>query len=226
MEEINIKEILKRFFSKLPILLFVAAITFTSLEMYLYFTKEPLYKSETTILLVNEDSTLNQTEIALNQKLVSTYTQIIKSRRVLEQVLDRLELNYDYPDLSKKISVQSISNTEIIKISVSDKNNYMAMAIANSVADIFKEEIVRIYNIKNISIIDKAITQDNPYNISIVKDSIIYAFIGLFMGIIVVSLILFFDTSIKSTTDIENKLNLPVLGTVPKIKNRDKKRGK
>lgn len=204
-------------------MLFIASIVFTSLEAYAYFYKTPLYRGDTTLLLIKQtdsSDSITQNDITLNQKLVSTYSQIVKSRRVLDQVITNLNLNYSVGQLSSKVEVTSVQNTEIIKISVIDESNEMAAFIANTVAEVFTKEIVDIYKIENVSIIDKAIVSSEPYNISVVKDSIVYAIVGVVVAFGVIAVILYFDTSVKSVSDIENRLNLPVLGTVPKVKRK------
>ena len=129
-------------------MLFIASIVFTSLEAYAYFYKTPLYRGDTTLLLIKQtdsSDSITQNDITLNQKLVSTYSQIVKSRRVLDQVITNLNLNYSVGQLSSKVEVTSVQNTEIIKISVIDESNEMAAFIANTVAEVFTKEIVDIF---------------------------------------------------------------------------------
>ena len=229
MEELNIKDLFRYLLKKLPIIILVTAIIFTSLEAYALYFKVPLYKGDTTLILVKKsnsnNSTVTSNDISLNQKLVTTYSEIVKSRRVLNQVKERLNLEYSISELSDKITVSSVSGTEMIKISVSDVSGYAASYIANMTAEIFSSEISEIYKIENVtvSIIDEAIIEDSPYNIKVVKDSIIYFTIGIVISTLIVLSVFLFDTTIKSVVDIENRLELPVLGTVPKAK---KKRGR
>lgn len=223
MEEINLRDLFSFFWRKLPIVLFATSIIFALGIGYTTFLKTPLYSGNTTLILVKSNngyeqgsSTQTQNDILLNQKLVSTYSEIIKSRRVLNQVVDELKLEYSSNELSNNITVSSISDTEIIKISVSDESNKKAAQIANTIANVFKEEIMEIYNLENVSIIDKAEVQDNPYNIQIMKEAIIYFAIGLVISSGVMFVIYYFDTSVKSSEEIESKLGIPVIGNVPK----------
>ena len=119
--------------------------------------------------------------------------------------------------LSERISVSSVENTEIIKIQVSDENNKRAKEIATTTADVFMKEVKNIYNLTNVSVIDKASLEENPYNINIVKQLLIVGAIGFVLSSGIIFLIFYFDTTIKSSKDIEEKLGLPVIGNITLI---------
>ena len=227
MEEINLKELLSYFISKI----WIVFITFGLLIMFSVvntkFIKVPLYNSSTTIVLtINNESELNtsitQNDITINQKLVATYRQIIKSRRVLDKVIENLELDMEASTLSKKVSVTNETDTELLKITVSDEDPELAAMIADEIAKVFSEDIVDIYNIKNVSIIDKALVSEIPYNIKLVKDAIIFGMLGIVLGLGIIFIMFYFDTTIKNSEEIEEKLGLPVLGVVPAIDNGKK----
>lgn len=223
MEEINLKDLFSFFVKKIPVVLFITSMIFALGIGYTIFLKTPLYKGNTTLILVKKQTgyeqggiTQTQNDIILNQKLVTTYSEIVKSRRVLNQVVKKLNLGYNSSELSKRITVSSVSDTEIIKISVSDENNKKAAQIANTIADVFKDEVMEIYKLENVSIIDNAEIQENPYNIQIMKDAIIFLVAGLVVSMGIMFVVYYFDTSIKSSEEIESKLGIPVIGNIPK----------
>ncbi len=221
MEEINLAELFKFFISKIK---FIAIATVACLVLglvYVGFIITPMYHSSTTLILVggndNQNSTTTQNDINLNKNLVSTYSEIVKSRTVLQQVIDKLKLDKSITDLSKNITVSSVENTEIIKIQVSNEDNKVAKKIATTTADVFIKEVKNIYNLTNVSVIDKASLETNPYNINYVKQLLIAGLIGFVLSSLVVFLIFYFDTTIKSSKDIEEKLGLPVIGNITLI---------
>lgn len=214
MEEIDLKE-LWEFFKK-KYLLFVIAIVSAILigSIYGLFIQKPLYSSYTTVILAGNESTITQSELTLYKNLVDTYAEIVKSRKVLDQVISELNLDYSYETLSKKISVSSVSNTEIIKISVSDMDGVNAKNIANVTAKVFTDEVINYYNMNNVNILDEAVVAKNPYNINIIKQLIIYFMIGAVIGFGILFIIFYFDRSIKSVEQVEDKIKLPILGSV------------
>lgn len=223
MEEINLNEFINYYLSRMGWVLFTIVIVMIGGNLFNYYTRVPMYQSSTTIILAKEDKEedkYTQTDAMLNQKLISTYREIIKSRTVLRQVIKNENLRYSVEELSNCISVTNVEDTEIIKITVSNKDKNHAVRIANAIAPIFKEEVMKIYNINNVSVLDKAIVAKDPYNINYLKENVIYVLIGFVLASGVIFTIFYFDTSVKSTEELEDKLGLTVLGVVPKASRR------
>ena len=220
MEEINLKDLFNFFVKKIPLMMLITIFIFAVGIVYTMVLKTPLYKGDTTLILVKKEdadssSSLTQNDIVLNQKLVATYSVIIKSRRVLNQVISQLKLNESTKELSKKVTVSNKSDTEIIQISVRHEDPKRAAQIADSIADVFKHEVMEIYSLENVTIIDEAEVQSTPYNIQLGKSFLLFFAAGLVVAGGVVFAIYYFDTSIKSSEEVENRLGIPVIGNIP-----------
>ena len=220
MEEINLIEVFQYFKSKILWIIATILIAIIIGNMYTIFTRVPLYKSTTSIVLVNKNysndvGAYTQNDLSLNQKLVTTYSEIVKSRRVLEQVIDNLQLACTYQELYSNVSVSSINNTEIIKVQVIYTEADTAKSIANEIAKVFSAEIKEYYNLENVSVLDKAMKAEAPYNLTYTKDNLIYILIGLVLSCGGIFVLYYFDTTIKSTEVVEEKLGLTILGVVP-----------
>ena len=218
MEEINLKELFDYFKSKLKWIMVTVIILIVIGNIYTIITRVPMYKSDTTIVLVSEnDKEYNTSELQLNKNLVGTYSEIIKSRKVLEPVIENLRLKYTYAELKSNVTVTSVANTEIIRVTVSDKKAENATKIANEIADVFTAEVQKIYKLNNVSVVDKAVMNTKPYNVNFVKDNLIYIALGLIISSGMIFIKFYFDTTIKTSEEIENKLGLTILGVVPKV---------
>lgn len=220
MEEINLKDLFSYFWNKKILIIVVTVVAILGSCIYSLYLQTPMYKSSTTIVLTRtnddtENSGITQNDILLNQKLVSTYREIIKSRRILNQVINNLDLDMDYTTLGSSITVTNEKDTELLRISVSDSDSKQAKTIANEIARVFNNEIVEIYSIKNISVIDYAEEAKNPYNVNIVKQTVLAGLCGAVLACGVVFMMFYFDTTIKNTEEVEDKLGLPLLGAVP-----------
>lgn len=228
MEEIDLKDLFKYFIKKMPIILIVSFVFLWFGIGYTCFLKTPLYRGDTTLILVkkndksDQSTSLTQNDIMVNQKLVSTYSQIIKSRRVLNQVIKKMGLEYSVQELSSKISVSSVSETEIIKISVSDKDKNEAANIANKIAEVFTDEIIEIYNLENVTIIDKAQAAETPYNIQKVRSALLALIAGAGLSSAALFVVYYFDTSVKTSEQVEERLGIPVIGCVPLARKKAK----
>lgn len=223
MEEIDLKELFDFVKNKLGLLITITVGVCLLGCIYGLLIQKPMYKSYTTIILSGSDSQITQSELTLNKNLVDTYAEIVKSRRVLEQVIDELDLDMTYEKLTNKISVSAVNNTEIIKITVTDTNPIEAKNIANVTANFFSKEVVKLYKMNNVNVLDEANESNNPYNINIVKQIIIYFFIGLIIGAGILFIIFYFDRTIKSAEQVEQKIKLPILGSVEEFTKGGKK---
>lgn len=222
MEEINLKELGNYFLSHIMIILSVITVILIVGCIYSVVIKKPLYHGTTSIVLVNQNNgnTITNSDIQVNRNLVETYTQIIKSRKILSTVISQLGLTYSESALAGNVSVSAITDTDIIKISVSDENNQLAADIANEIARVFMEDIKTRYNLQNVSVLDEAVAESSPYNVNIAKEIVLYILIGVVLGCAIVFVMFYFDTSIKSSTEIEEKFGLAVLGKVPYVEKR------
>ena len=226
MEEINLKELLDYFKERIMLFLIILLAIVVLGSIYSVFIKTPLYQSQVTVLLVSDGSqTSNYTssDAQLNKSLVGTYTEIVKPKRVVEQVIKNLSLNTTVGELINSISVSAVNDTEVIKITVTNEDRAIAAAVANEVVKVFSNEVKELYQIQNISVVDSAEEADKAYNVNLIKDLFIYIIVGIVVGAAVVFVIYYFDTTIKSATEIEEKFGLPIFGVVPLVKSREKK---
>ena len=219
MEEINLIEVFSYFKSKILAIIIVVLLILLAGNVYSIFFKTPMYQSNTTVLLVDENNT-SFNELQLNKNLVTTYTEIIKSRRVLNQVIKDLNLDLTATELSNSVGVESVGDTQLIRITVKDSNKKLAATIADSIANTFTREIKNLYHLENVSVVDRAVVNNKAYNINIIKDNIIYLGVGLVLMFAVIFVMYYFDSTIKSSEVVEEKLGLTVIGIVPIEKNR------
>lgn len=186
-----------------------------------FFVLSPVYEASTT-LIVSRDESVKDTQTALTgdqitvaQKLAVTYGEIIKSRAVINEVADKLNLDMTYEQLSSAISVSSVKDTQIIKVSVQDTNPKKASDIANAIPKAFSSEVKRIMKANGVEVIDKAVTPGGPIKPNKVMNVAIAAVLGVMIGLFVVFLLEYLDTKVKTPQDIEKHLGIPLLGVVP-----------
>ena len=221
MEEIDIKDFLGYLKKFLIPMIVVALLATGGSILYNLVFKTPMYKTSTTIVLAqkaDEKGTASVTlnDINLSQKLVSTYSEIVKSKLVLEQVINDLSLDTSVEKLSKHVNVAAVEDTEIIKITVEDGNRIAAAQIANKIADVFTKEIVNIYQLNNVSVIDVAQVNDKQSNQTTVRDAIIAFLVSIFGVSAIAFIFYYFDDTVKYSDDLEKKIGLPIAGKVIK----------
>ncbi len=225
MEELDFKELFSIFWSKKVQIILIILIFAVLGAIYTMTLIKPKYTSSTTLVLVQAESnkgntvtteSITTTDITLNSKLVSTYSELIKSKNVLRQVMSNLNLDLNEEEIKKNIKVKSVSDTALIEISVTDENPEYAEKLTNEIANVFVQKVSEIYNINNVYIVDKAEFPTEPSNINHLKDIIIFAFAGIFFAFVSVFIINLLDTTVKNSEDIEKKLGISVLASIPK----------
>ena len=197
--------------------------------IYTYFFVKPDYQSRTTIVLaqsssaaktsnapIEAETTITTNDLTLNQKLVSTYSELIKSDHICRDVINHLELAKSESALKNSITVSTLKDTDLIEIKVTDAIPEQAKEIAEEIADVFIDKVANgVYHIDNVQVWDEAKVPGAPYNINHTKDMLIFVLIGLVISSVYVLIANMLDVTVKSKEDIERKIGLPVLTQIP-----------
>lgn len=185
-----------------------------------FFIITPKYEASTTMMVSykqDQEALMNYNELQMSQKLATTYSQIIKSERIADAVIEKLDLDLSTEELNSKISVSQVETTEILKITVKDSDPQLAALIANTETEIFKNEINEMMKVDNVSIIDVAKVPENPVSPNKMMNIAIATVLGLMVGVGITFVLEFLDRTYKVPTDIERHLGLPILGAIPDI---------
>lgn len=218
-EVIDLREYLSIIKKKWFIMAILCVVCVAASTVYSFFIAKPVYQAETTLIVKTEKTegtnTVTSDQIKTTQQLAVTYGEIIKSRKVLDDVIKNLNLEESYGSLSSKISVSTVSDTQIIKVSVQDTNKSNAAKIANEIPKVFAKEAIRIADANGVEVIDKAQTPVNPVSPNKKMNILIAGVLGVMIGLFIIFIIEFLNTKIKTPQDIEKELGLPLLGVIP-----------
>ena len=228
MEEINIKELLEYIKEKVWIVGIALVLSLTASIIYTQAIKKPIYKSSTTYVLISDSSKegITTSEVTLNEKLIATYKEIIKSRNILEKVITTLNLEETPSSLAKTISVEQVGTSSMIKITVSNKDPEMAKNIAETIGYEFSKEVESLYKISNLGLVDKALVPTSASNESNKKEMILINGGALALSLMTIFMLFYFDNTVKDQEQVQEKTNLPVLGNVPLVSKKKDNREK
>ena len=224
MEEIDLRDFFE-LIKKSYLMIIISIILFcVGGFLFLKFINIPKYKSTASIVLTSNsgvNETITTSDVTINKNLIQTYSEIVKSRKVIENVINKLGMRISYEDMVKNIEVSSLSNTEIIKISVSNVDPETASTITNEVAETFTNEVSDIYKVANVRILDRANVPAEPYNVNYIKTEVIMFALGTLVSVFIIFLMYYFDNTIKSAEQVEARLGLPILGRIPLSKEKN-----
>lgn len=233
MEELDLKELLQIFWEKKTQIILIIAIFAVLGIIYTIGFVTPKYQASTSLLLATNSSanktgteSITTTDVTLNSKLVSTYSKLVESSKIIRKVISNLSLNIEEDALKKNISVTAIEDAEMIQIVVKNEDPVLATKIANETAKVFIENVKEYYGMENVHIVDEAEIPQSPANVNHAKDVVIFAFIGIVVAVMYVLVTNMLDTTIKSEEDIEKISGLTVLATMPLYERTDNKRKK
>ncbi|WP_283749868.1 YveK family protein [Bacillus cereus] len=221
-ETISLKElfhILRKRLAMILVITFGAAIVSAIIS---FFFMTPIYQSSTQILVnqkKQEGTALQIGEVQTNIQLTNTYKVIIKSPVILEQVKEKLNLNTTVQALTGKINVMNEKDSQVIAVMAEDKDPKLARDIANATADVFKDEVAKIMNVDNVTVLSKAEVGENqsPIKPRPMFNVAIAFVVGLMAAVGLAFLLEYLDNTVKKEEDVESLLGLPVLGIVARM---------
>ncbi len=194
------------------------------------FVLHPVYDSTTKIYILNkeENQTVTYSDVQISTQLTQDYAELIKSRYVLEEVIQRLNLmDVKYEDMSKVLKVDTPSDTRIVAITARDEDPLMAMQIANCIREVASEHITNVMDIDAINVAETANVPTQKSGPSVMRWTIIAGFLGALAIAFFVILEYLLDDTIKSNDDVERYLGLSTLALVPlTTEETDKKKSK
>ena len=223
-EVIDLTEILSAVRQHLLKLIFVtlaaALVGFTASK----FLMTPKYDSS-ALMIVNtrQDVNANVTSDQINSatKLVSTYSIIIKSDTVLQQVIDNLGLNLTYAQLNKRVTVAAVDDTQVMKITVHSPE--WARQVCEQIITVAPDVIKEAVEAGSVKVISNPSLATEPVSPNIMKNTMLAAAVGfvLVIGIIVLQVLL--DNKINTEEDVTKYLDMTVLGVIPQYDQGGKK---
>ena len=169
----------------------------------------PKYTAVSKIYMVSasSESVLNLSDLNLGTSLSEDYAELIKLRPVFNEVIDNLELDYDYEELQDMVSITKVGNTRLLAVTVESENPKEAQEIANEVADV---TVTYIPNIAEYAILPEEASSPN-----LEQNTIIGALVLLLIicGVYIVRMLQ--DDTVKSADEVQKEFGIMPLTVIP-----------
>lgn len=160
------------------------------------------------------DSKLFAQQVQSDLQLINTYSEIIKSPRILDKVSHNLKDRYSSEEISAMLTVSNQADSQILNIAIKNDDSEEASIIANEVANVFKKDIKKIMSVDNVSILSNAGGTGVKVFPKPFTNGVIATFLGVISALVIAFLKELLDRRIKTESDVEEILGLPVLGTI------------
>ena len=166
----------------------------------------------------------------LSERLAKTFSQMIQNRSTAEKVVEKLDLPVMPIELIKKVKAEPLRDTQLIKVTVQDKNPAQARLIANTMGDVFEKVVNDIEKkdtqsgsakpLVSISIVDPALEPTKPVKPKPLQNAALALFIGLIASTGLAFLLNYLDMTIKEPGEVEQSSGLISLGYIPALHKR------
>lgn len=216
--QIDIMLLLRRIWSQKLIIVLTTLVFTAGALMYSLFIATPKYNSTTRVYVVNQkkdNQAITTQDVQLGTLLVKDYKEIILSNSVMSDVVAKNKLQITPGELAKKISVDAPKDTRIISITVTDKGPQKARDLANAVREVSADKIKEVTKIEDVTTLEQAEAALTPSSPNVFKNSVLAALLGLILAVGGVVLIELMDDRIKRPEDIEETMDLVLLGVIP-----------
>ncbi|MER2124826.1 MAG: Wzz/FepE/Etk N-terminal domain-containing protein [Exiguobacterium indicum] len=220
-ETISLQElfsILRKSFWRILALTIVAALISFAVSSFLI---KPTYQAGTQILVTpkkQDNEVIDAQSVQSSVTLVNTYRVIIKSPAILEQVQKEVpNAPTSIGTLNNMVTVESEQNSQVINVSVQSTDAALASNIANSIASIFSSDIPELMSINNAKILSTSGIPTSPVSPNIMLNTAIAAVVGFLLGVGLAFLREVLDRRIRTEDQVQQILDLPVLGSIPDI---------
>ena len=216
--QIDIMLLLRRIWSQKLIIVLTTLVFTAGALMYSLFIATPKYNSTTRVYVVNQkkdNQAITTQDVQLGTLLVKDYKEIILSNSVMSDVVAKNKLQITPGELAKKISVDAPKDTRIISITVTDKDPQKARDLANAVREVSADKIKEVTKIEDVTTLEQAEAALTPSSPNVFKNSVLAALLGFILAVGGVVLIELMDDRIKRPEDIEETMNIVLLGVIP-----------
>ncbi|WP_346916284.1 Wzz/FepE/Etk N-terminal domain-containing protein [Clostridium sp.] len=222
MEEniISLSEIFEILKNKWKLILVFALSSTLVASIALFLLIDPQYESTTKVFIGKEESQqegYNISDIQMYQNLLKTYAEVIETEDLVKKAIDKAGLDIKPKEAVESLTVVSLADTQIIEIKYKSSSPEDAVKLVSTIKDEFVKLSTELVPNGNVQVIEearfplKAVSPNKNMGLAIAM------VFGVLMGIGVIVLMEFLDNTYKNKDILEQELNIPVLGIVPKI---------
>ncbi len=203
------------------VLLATAVVGILAFDYASYFVT-PLYQSKVQIIVDSSGDTSEKTttaEITASQRLADTYRVILKTRPVLEAVIEYTGLNYTTTALEKMIKTQAVNSTEIFEIIVTTPSPEDSRDIANALAAILPDQVKKLKpnSLSTLTLLEPAVLPESRVSPNRVRYAALGAMIGFIVSVAIICIIDLLDDVIHDEEYLTKTYDLPILAVVPDL---------
>lgn len=213
---IDLLELAKELRKKIVLIIVCAILGGAVMGVYSFFVATPIYQSTSKLYILSKTTSITSlADIQVGTSLASDYVELIKSRPVVLTVIKDMDLDMSYDAMVNNLIVENVSDTRLVKITVSDTDPERAKLIANKFAKVAKVQISNIMRTDEPTIAEAAVVKRTPVSPDKRKNILMGILIGIVLSCGYVTIRFLMDDTIKDPDDITKYLELDNLAIIP-----------
>jgi capsular polysaccharide biosynthesis protein len=225
-DTIDLLELLYVLYRKIGIIIAACIAGIALMAAYTLFFVTPMYEATSMLyILTSSNSIISVSDLQLGTQLTSDYAILIKTRPVLETVIEDLELDMTATELKDLITIDNPSSSRVLTITVTHPVPQTAQNLANELAEVTAKRMAEVMMTDEPTIAENAILPTSPSSPNVAKNCILGGLVGAVAAMAVIIALYLLDDTIKSQEDIEKYLQISTLAVIPK-KDGTPKKGK
>lgn len=169
-------------------------------------------------MIVNTSSNaevVSNDQVNSAKNLVATYGVIITGSNVLSQVITDLNLDMTYEELSKQISVDPVTDTQLFKVTATTTDLKTSREIVRKIIEIAPGEIEKAVEAGSCKVVSDLDYDESPVSPSVTKYTAVAAFAGFLLALAFALFRVLTHATLTTERDIAKSLQLPVIGVIP-----------
>ncbi len=170
-------------------------------------------------MIVNVSSGQNgeHAQWASSDKLTDTCAIVVRSRNVLQPVIDALGLPDTFESLMRNVKVESVKDTPVMQITVKYGDPEVAKAITAKILEVAPAIIVDAIEVASVKTVEDVHGSSEPVSASLARYVAIFGAFGFVLSCALFVMLYLMDNTFRSEKEISQLLNLPVLGVIPSV---------
>ncbi len=225
-KETTFKDLIEIFLPKLWLMLLVAVVLCAAISVYTVVLQDDTYTSSSIVYVYNErtnSTTTSTNDLQAAEQMVSVYKFAINGEKFLKLVISNGSLaKYQLSPASIKsmISISQMDETAVFRVSVTSTNPELAydvaLAITSGIETYIQGESGLVKNALLSSVLEDPSVPVAPNSKNAVTKALIAFVVGFVLTAAIVWAHSFFDVVIRSVKKIEDNIDIPVLGVIPR----------
>ncbi|OOM80313.1 Wzz/FepE/Etk N-terminal domain-containing protein [Clostridium sp. BL-8] len=219
-ESIKIEEIIDILMKRWKMIISITLAATILAGLVSFFIIAPKYEANTKVFIGKEntnskDESYNNSDVQMYQQLLKTYAEVVKTNDLVEKAIEKTGADINSQDVLDNLTVTPTANTQILEIKYVSKNKNQSEEILQAISDQFIKTATELIPNGNVKVVEQVKLPEQPVSPNKKLNIAIAFLLGLMVSVGLAFLLEFMDNTFKTKEQLEQILEVPVIGAIP-----------